>query len=186
MARFGRPTTRVSLTDNERETLQRWARRPSSAQVLSLRSRIVLASAEGRTDTDVAAELKVHPVTVSKWRHRFAAERLEGLADAPGRARPERLATTSSRLSWSTRWSPLDPTPPTGPPGPWPKSTVSATTRWPRSGRPSGSNPGGRTASRCPPTRTWWRRPGTSWGCTWAPRWRPLCSQSTKSPRSKP
>jgi transposase len=83
MARFGRPTTRVSLTDNERETLQRWARRPSSAQVLALRSRIVLASAEGRTDTDVAAELKVHPVTVSKWRHRFAAERLEGLADAP-------------------------------------------------------------------------------------------------------
>ena len=83
MARFGRPTTRVALTDNERETLQRWARRPSSAQVLALRSRIVLASAEGRTDQDVAAELKVHPVTVSKWRHRFAAERLEGLSDAP-------------------------------------------------------------------------------------------------------
>ncbi len=34
MARFGRPTTRVTLTDNERETLQRWARRPSSAQAL--------------------------------------------------------------------------------------------------------------------------------------------------------
>lgn len=83
MARFGRPTTRVTLTDNERQTLQRWARRPSSAQVLALRSRIVLASAEGRTDTEVAAELKVHPVTVSKWRHRFAADRLEGLSDAP-------------------------------------------------------------------------------------------------------
>ena len=37
MARFGRPTTWVTLTDNERETLQRWARRPSSAQVLALR-----------------------------------------------------------------------------------------------------------------------------------------------------
>jgi transposase len=83
MARFGRPTTRVNLTDNERETLQRWARRPSSAQALALRSRIVLASAEGRTDQDVAAELKVHPVTVSKWRHRFAVDRLEGLTDAP-------------------------------------------------------------------------------------------------------
>jgi transposase len=83
MARFGRPTARITLTDNERETLQRWARRPSSAQVLALRSRIVLASAEGRTDQDVAAELKVHPVTVSKWRRRFAGERLEGLSDAP-------------------------------------------------------------------------------------------------------
>jgi DNA-binding CsgD family transcriptional regulator len=61
MARFGRPTARITLTDNERETLQRWARRPSSAQVLALRSRIVLASAEGRTDQDVAAELKVPP-----------------------------------------------------------------------------------------------------------------------------
>jgi transposase len=83
MARFGRPTARITLTDNERETLQRWARRPSSAQVLALRSRIVLASAEGRTDQDVGAELKVHPVTVSKWRRRFAGERLEGLNDAP-------------------------------------------------------------------------------------------------------
>ena len=83
MALFGRPTTRVTLTDDERATLQRWARRPSSAQVLALRSRIVLASADGRTDTEVAAELKVHPVTVSKWRRRFAVDRLEGLTDAP-------------------------------------------------------------------------------------------------------
>jgi transposase len=83
MASFGRPTPRVTLTDNERETLQRWARRPSSAQALALRSRIVLASAEGRTDLEVASELGVHPVTVSKWRRRFAAERLEGLSDAP-------------------------------------------------------------------------------------------------------
>lgn len=89
MPSLGRPTARVTVTDDERATLQRWARRPSSAQALALRSRIVLASAEGRTDTDVAAELKVHPVTVSKWQHRFAADRLEGLSDAarPGAAR---------------------------------------------------------------------------------------------------
>jgi hypothetical protein len=185
MARFGRPTTRVSLTGNERETLQRWARRPSSAQVLALRSRIVLASAEGRTDTDVATELKVHPVTVSKWRHRFAAERLEGLAD-PGRARPAQSAPTSSRLSWSTRWSPPHPMPPTGPPGPWPKNTASTTTRWPRFGRPSGSNRGGRRASRCPPTRTWWRSSGTWWGCTWAAGGGGRVRGRRKGPRSKP
>ena len=80
MAQRGRPTVQITLSDAERETLQRWSRRHSSAQALALRSRVVLASSEGRTDRE---ELRVNPVTVSKWRHRFAAERLEGLTDAP-------------------------------------------------------------------------------------------------------
>ncbi len=83
MAQRGRPTIQITLSENERETLQRWSRRYSSSQALALRSRIVLASAEGRADREVAAELGVNPVTVSKWRHRFAADRLDGLADAP-------------------------------------------------------------------------------------------------------
>jgi transposase len=48
-----------------------------------LRSRIVLACAQGRPNTAVAAEPGRDRVTVAKWRHRFAADRLEGLADAP-------------------------------------------------------------------------------------------------------
>ena len=83
MARMGRPTVRISLSDDERETLARWARRPSSAQALAQRARMILASAEGRSDREVAAEVGVHPVTVSKWRQRFAVDRLEGLTDAP-------------------------------------------------------------------------------------------------------
>jgi transposase len=83
MARRGRPTVEITLTGNERQTLERWARRHSSAQALALRCRIVLACAEGRTDREVASELSVNPVTVSKWRHRFADERLDGLTDAP-------------------------------------------------------------------------------------------------------
>ena len=79
----GRPTVQIQLTAEERETLQRWARRHTSSQALALRCRIVLACAEGRTNLDVAAELGIHKVTVSKWRRRFAAERLEGLTDAP-------------------------------------------------------------------------------------------------------
>jgi len=83
MGRAGRPTVEITLTDEERETLQRWARRHSSSQALALRSRIVLACGEGKSNTTVAAELGCNQVTVSKWRHRFAAERLEGLGDAP-------------------------------------------------------------------------------------------------------
>ena len=47
----------VVLSDEERETLERWARRPKSAQALALRCRIVLAAAEGRSSTEIAAEL---------------------------------------------------------------------------------------------------------------------------------
>jgi transposase len=83
MARRGRPTHSIELSDAERETLQRWVRRHSSAQALALRSRIVLACAEGQTNAEVAAAERVHPATVSKWRRRFATDRLEGLSDAP-------------------------------------------------------------------------------------------------------
>jgi transposase len=83
MGRAGRPTVAIELTDEERETLVRWSRRHSSSQALALRSRIVLACAGGRPNTKIADELGCDRVTVGKWRHRFAAERLEGLAGAP-------------------------------------------------------------------------------------------------------
>jgi transposase len=83
MAGRGRPTVRIKLSGAEQKTLLGWSRRPTSAQALALRSRIVLACAEGRVDTDVAASLGCHPNTVSKWRRRFALDRLDGLVDAP-------------------------------------------------------------------------------------------------------
>ena len=117
MGRAGRPTVAIELSDEERETLQRWARRHSSAQALALRCRIVLAVAEGGTNTEIADRLGTNRTTVGKWRHRFAADRLEGLADAPrpGAARQigddvveaivvETLETTPKDAThWSTR-----------------------------------------------------------------------------------
>ncbi|MEU9247660.1 IS630 family transposase [Streptomyces sp. NPDC048385] len=89
MARMGRPTVEVVLTDDERETLLRWSRRATSAQALALRCRIVLACADGLSNTRVGVDLGIHPTTVATWRKRFAAHRLEGLADEkrPGPAR---------------------------------------------------------------------------------------------------
>ncbi|MDQ3660390.1 MAG: IS630 family transposase, partial [Actinomycetota bacterium] len=44
----------VILTEDEREVLERWARRPKSAQALALKCRIVLVAADSETSTDIA------------------------------------------------------------------------------------------------------------------------------------
>ena len=46
------------LSEDERATLERWARRPKSAQRLALRCRIVLACAAGASNLEVARELR--------------------------------------------------------------------------------------------------------------------------------
>ena len=84
MARRGRPTVPIKLSGDERKTLQRWAQRHRSSQALALRCKIVLACAEGaRTHAEIADDLGCNPTTVGKWRNRFAADRLDGLVDAP-------------------------------------------------------------------------------------------------------
>jgi transposase len=81
MARTGRPKAGLTLTDQDRAELQRWARRAKSAQALALRAKIVLACAEGRDNKEVAAALGCHPATAGKWRSRFIAGGLGGLSD---------------------------------------------------------------------------------------------------------
>jgi transposase len=79
----GRPKAELVLTDDERQTLERWARRPSSSQALAQRCRIVLGCAAGKPNKQVAAEVGVWPQTVGVWRRRFVERRLEGLVDEP-------------------------------------------------------------------------------------------------------
>jgi transposase len=82
----------IELTDNEREALQRWSRRRRSAAGLAQRSRIVLACAEGLTNTAVAKRVGVSVPTVRRWRGRFAERRLDGLLDEPRPGRPREIS----------------------------------------------------------------------------------------------
>ena len=56
---IGRPIPVLTLTDEELDALERWARRPTTAQALAQRARLVLACARGRTNTEVARELRL-------------------------------------------------------------------------------------------------------------------------------
>src|ERR1700682_4862270 len=81
--RTGRPIAPLSVTAEERERLQEWARRPKTAQALAPRSRIVLECAVGQPNTVVAGKLGITHQTVGKWRQRFLEQRLDGLLDEP-------------------------------------------------------------------------------------------------------
>jgi transposase len=105
------------LSEEEREQLEAWARRPTSAQALAERSRIVLCASEGMKNTQIAARLGLSRHTAAKWRGRFAAERLDGLLDEPRPGRPRTISdaqveevivrtlesTPRDATHWSTR-----------------------------------------------------------------------------------
>lgn len=102
----------LELAEEEREQLQR---RAKSAQSLALRSRIVLACADGVDNKSVAAQLGCAQATVGKWRRRFVELRLEGLQDEPRPGRPPSvaigqvedviMATMESTPRNATHWS---------------------------------------------------------------------------------
>jgi transposase len=87
MARIALP---VQLSTEARKTLDKFVYSSSTPQSLALRSRIVLAAADGSNNQQIAAALKIPPVTVGKWRQSFAVHGIEGIRDAPRSGRPRK------------------------------------------------------------------------------------------------
>ena len=107
----------IELSASEREQLESWSRRRTSAQALAERSRIVLAAAEGLKTTEIARRLDVNISTARRWRNRFAEFRLDGLLDEPRPGQPRTVTdaqveevitktletTPKNATHWSTR-----------------------------------------------------------------------------------
>ena len=89
--RRGRPVDPITLTAEERDTLERWTRRPKTAQALAQRARIVLTCAAGLPNGTVAERVGVTRQTVGRWRRRFAQRRVDGLLDEPRPGAPRRI-----------------------------------------------------------------------------------------------
>jgi transposase len=115
--RRGRQLAPLSITSEERESLERWSRRPKTGQALAQRARLILESATGKSNTEVASRLRITKQMVGKWRTRFLEKRLNGLLDEPRPGTPRRLSdvevervltmtlesTPKNATHWSTR-----------------------------------------------------------------------------------
>jgi transposase len=117
MAITGRPKAELVVTDVERAELARLTNRARVNRNLAFRAKLVLACADGETNTTVARAHRTTNQTVGKWRSRFVEYRLDGLYDEPRVGAPRRFSdddveavivrtletTPKGRTHWSTR-----------------------------------------------------------------------------------
>ena len=102
--------TPIVLTEEERGALERMARGSRIEKRLAQRAAIVLAAAEGGATTHIAGQMGLTAATVSKWRTRYARDRLDGLRDAPRSGQPVRYGRKAERRILTV----LDRPPPRG------------------------------------------------------------------------
>jgi len=111
-----RRACKVTLSDENRMTLERWSRGRSTQARLVTRARVVLAAADGGENKDIATELGISRGAVARWRDRFAASGVTGIQkDAPRGGRPPMARqdlirriiemTTQQKPANATHWS---------------------------------------------------------------------------------
>ena len=107
---MARSAARIQLSTEEEATLRQWLRQGTSEQRQVERARVILLSHEGLTVEKVAERLSTRPARVSKWRQRFAQNRLAGLSDAPRSGKPNKYTEATEKRVLKM----LDETPPKG------------------------------------------------------------------------
>lgn len=110
------PAAALSLTSDQRQTLQTWVNARNTPQKIAFRSRLILLASEGHANLQIARTLGTSRPTVVLWRHRFAQGGPQALLqDASGRGRKVRLgvekvqaiieATLQTKPVAATHWS---------------------------------------------------------------------------------
>jgi transposase len=107
---MAKTATPILLSAAEKRMLERWRRAHKSEQRVAERARIILLAAQGRSNLEIAAQLGTRPARVSKWRTRFARQRLAGLADEARPGKPRQYDAKSEKRILKK----LDEAPPRG------------------------------------------------------------------------
>jgi len=115
MARTGRPKKEITITDSEREELERLARRARTNRNLAQRAKIILRSGSGLSNKSVAAKLRTSITTVVTWRRRFMDGGVAALYDESRPGAPRKITdeavesivvkTLESKPKGRTHWS---------------------------------------------------------------------------------
>lgn len=105
-----RAVAQIQLTGEEEATLRQWSRQGTAEQRMVERARVILLSHEGLTVENIAERLQTRPARVSKWRQRFAKDRLAGLSDAPRPGKPHKYSDETVKRVLAM----LDQAPPKG------------------------------------------------------------------------
>ena len=105
----------MTLTVEDREALERYARGRTVSHALAQRARIVLATAAGKRQRDIEQEVGLSDDTVRKWVRRYVSAGIAGLSDLPKPNVDRKLAderveevirlTLESKPKGSTHWS---------------------------------------------------------------------------------
>ena len=110
-----RQASKVWLSAEQQDELERFARSRTLAARCVERARILLGCAAGRENQQIGEELGVCRPTVGRWRERFVAQGMDGLEDRPRSGRPARIQpammdeivrlTTQEKPAAATHWS---------------------------------------------------------------------------------
>ncbi len=82
----------VDLSDQQKMLLHSITSRPTAERRMVQRARCVLLCAGGMKVMHVAKAVSMTPVTVRKWRDRFAERGMDGLCDDPRSGQPRKLS----------------------------------------------------------------------------------------------